>query len=134
MAEEKLEQLFKAARTIDLGECGTVNMRYLPAKRIPDLVKALLVAFKSLAKVDDMSEENTANIFGQFEEIMAGSADVFIDLVQECIDRDLNDLPGMTVLPLLINEFVDMNLGADTLKNWQPLLQRFGVSTAGKGV
>ena len=122
MQGTELERLFATTEEIDLGEkYGKVNMRYLTAQEVPEFLIIISKVFSDATK-----SENT---FDMVAVIVSTQSGALMNLVSKCVDPtfDMLSVPGMVLTPILIDKFLQMNLEGETVKKWQPLMDRFGV-------
>ena len=125
MTQDNLEKLYLKSQEVNLGEdLGTINMRYLPVSKVPKFTKVLLKAFKVLSL--RKAEETQDDFINGMVDVLMDSFDDVEELLQACVDKDLNEFPGMIVVPILLEKFIEMNLSGTVLKNWNPLLLRLG--------
>lgn len=118
--DTNLEKLFVNAKVIDLGEFGTVRMRYLPMSKIPEFSNIIFKALSAFAKTKQGEERGAFDILTQ---TISTCGEEILKLIQTCVDVDLETLPGAKVGPVLIGEFFNMNMEDGTLKKWSALLE-----------
>jgi hypothetical protein len=117
--ETNIEKLFAKAKVIDLGEHGTIRMRYLPLSKIPEFAAVVFKAMGSFSK----KEGEDVKAFDMLTATITGCGNELYSVIQTCVDRDLEELPGTIVGPTIISAFLEMNMEGDTLKKWSALLE-----------
>jgi hypothetical protein len=117
--DNNIEKLFASAKKIDLGEHGTLRMRYLPLSKIPDFANLIFKAMGGFTKTGN----DDVKAFDLLSATITSCGDELYELIQTCVDKDLNEFPGTIVGPTIIGEFLNMNMEGDTLKKWSTLLE-----------